>query len=879
MPFDPDLLARVADITGVAAGDAPAANGQAVPTIDIHSSAIDEAPVAVYTVDLTGRVVSWNRAAERLFGWSADEVLGRPPMFLPDDELENALTSLGELLAGTTISEAEYSPVCRDGHRPRVLTSASLLHDDQGRPSAVVTFAIDVTHRFESAAALERAEHKWRALIENISDTVSIVDAEANIIETSGQFTDVLGYEADEWIGRNGFDLFHPEDTDTAASALARVRERPGAEERDVLRIRHASGHYELVEVTARNLLDDPAVRGIVVTSRNVTSVKQAEVLLSDEAAVLELIARDAPLSDTLPAICKTVEYHSGGATALFLLDETRQRLRVGAAGSLPPRLIETVERRRFDPTSSAGQAIERREAVVIPDFSVPPYPDDRYRTLAEHGLRSGWSAPILDNRSGEVLGCVTTLYRDATAPSPHERDVVAVACQLAAIALDRDQAQRELHHQAHHHHLTGLPNRRSLLRVLDAALARARRDHSRLAVMFVDLDRFKMVNDSYGHAAGDSLLVRFGNRLRNLVRPDDYVGHFGADEFVVVLEDIDDIEDVRFVAHRLELALSEPFAFEEGEIFLSASVGVAVSESGQESSDVLLQQADAAMYRAKELGRNRLEVFDREMRTRVVERLRVDRDLRVAIERAELALRYQPEIDLASGRVVGVEALLRWRHPERGEVLPGEFIEIAEDTGLIVRIGRWVIEEAVHQARTWVDRIDGVDDLVIAVNLSPRQLTAPDLVATVDRVLRRHDWPARSLLLEVTESVLVDDAEAALDILGQLKALGVRLALDDFGTGFSSLSYLHRFPVDIVKIDRSFVAPLAADGNGSPIADAVLHMARALAITTCAEGVETPEQLAGLRALGCDWAQGFWFAEPLPSEDVAALLRRAATF
>jgi len=873
MPLEPELLARVLASRGHELGLIDQSPSRA--TIDLRGPTFDEAPVAIYAVDLGGRIVSWNRASERLFGWSADEIVGQVPIFLPEEEVDAALQVFARLLEDGDIESAEYSPICKDGSRPRVLTSASLLRNDAGDPAAVLTFAIDVTAQAEATQAVEQAEHRWRALIENISDTVTIVDADGRILETSAQFTDVLGYDRDQWIGAVGFDVFHPDDREQAAAGFARVLAEPGAEESQVVRTIHVDGHYELIEMTARNLLHDPAVGGVVITSRNVTLVKQAEVLLADEAAVLELIARDAPLDDTLPAIAKMVEYHSGAVTAILRRDG--DRITVGATGNVPRSLVEEVERagRVHDGSTAARAMAERRSVHTAFEASG----DRRHHKVLEAGFRSGWSSPIIDNRSGEVLGCVSTLYRHEAEPGDHERDVVAVACQLAAIAIDRDRAQRELYHQAHHHHLTGLPNRRSLLQVLDAALLRARQQQRRLAVMFVDLDRFKMVNDSFGHAAGDSLLLRFGNRLRNLVRPGDYVGHFGADEFVVLLDDIDDIEDVRFVAHRLELALSEPFAFEEGEIFLSASMGVAVSESGDETSDILLQRADAAMYRAKELGRNRLEVFDHAMHTRVVERLRVDRDLRAAIERAELALRYQPEIDLASGRILGAEALLRWLHPDRGEILPSEFIEIAEDTGLIVRIGRWVLEEAVHQARTWVDRLDVVERLVVSVNLSPRQLTSPDLVGTVDRVLRRYDWPPGDLVLEVTESVLVDDAEAALAILDQLKALGVRLAIDDFGTGFSSLSYLHRFPVDIVKIDRSFVTPLGAQGDGSPIADAVMHMARALGLTTCAEGVENHHQLAGLRHLGCEWGQGFHFAQPLPSEEFADLLRSGSTF
>jgi EAL domain-containing protein (putative c-di-GMP-specific phosphodiesterase class I) len=303
-----------------------------------------------------------------------------------------------------------------------------------------------------------------------------------------------------------------------------------------------------------------------------------------------------------------------------------------------------------------------------------------------------------------------------------------------------------------------------------------------------------------------------------------------------------------------------------------STSVGVALGRGRSITGHVLLQQADTAMFRAKDRGRDRLEVFDDDMRERATEHLRVDRELRMAVERAQLRLHYQPKIDMASGRIMGAEALLRWAHPERGMVTPSEFIGLAEETGLIVRIGAWVLDEAVRQATAWRQR-GLLDTFTVAVNLSPRQLMAPGLVTTVARALERYGWPPEQLILELTESILVDDSDTALGVLRQLKELGVLLAIDDFGTGYSSLGYLHRFPFDIVKVDRQFVTPLGADGEGSAVATAVMHMARALGLQTVAEGVESAEQLAGLRALGCDRAQGFYFAEAVPGPELTKLL------
>jgi diguanylate cyclase (GGDEF)-like protein/PAS domain S-box-containing protein len=703
-----------------------------------------------------------------------------------------------------------------------------------GAPSDGTTAPGEQDLRRVPRDALEVAERKWRILLESTSDTVTVVDAEGRVMLTTGEFDDVLGYATEWWQGEDGFSLLHPDDLPRARATFAQVLLHPGRVFREDLRTRHHDGHYELIEYTAVNRLAEPAVGGIVITTRNITEERRTEALVGAEAEILELIARGAPLTETLSAIAKMVEYHALGRAVIRLLPE---------AG--PP------------------------EARVIGDPSLLDAEIDR--TLSQ---------PILDPDGSVTLGTITVRPDRSRQPDDRQRAVVATATHLATIALERDRIQRDLEYRAHHDPLTGLPNRAAVLDALDGALAR-REGGAHVAVMLIDLDRFKVVNDSLGHATGDAVLVAFGHRIRSLVHGRQLVGHLGGDEFIVVLDRVPDLDEARRVASRLDLALTEPFTVEdpldgtEHEIFVSCSIGVAITAGPGDTSHDLLQHADAALHRAKERGRDRMEVFDEGMRRRVVEQLRTDQELRLAVERAELQLHYQPTVDVATGRIVGVEALLRWPHPERGLVLPAEFIGVAEETGLIVRIGRWVIEEAVRQVRAWADRIPGSSGLAVAVNVSARQLTAPGLAPTVARVLERHDWPAEQLTLELTESILVDDAEAALTVLGQLKALGVRLAIDDFGTGYSSLSYLHRFPVDVVKIDRTFIHPLGADGEGSPVATAVVSMARALGLATVAEGVEGTHQLEGLRTMGCDGAQGFLFTPALPADEIAELLAR----
>jgi diguanylate cyclase (GGDEF)-like protein len=390
---------------------------------------------------------------------------------------------------------------------------------------------------------------------------------------------------------------------------------------------------------------------------------------------------------------------------------------------------------------------------------------------------------------------------------------------------------------------------------------------------MFLDIDNFKIVNDSLGHSAGDHVLVGFAERLSEMLRPGDTVGRFGGDEFVVLLENITSVDDAVLVADRLLEDFGHPLRIGDEIVFLSLSIGIAMSIGGHDSSDLLLRNADSAMYQAKARGRARVEVFDDGLPARSARRLQLEGDLHRALDLGQFELHWQPKVALDTGRIVCAEALVRWRHPERGLIHPTEFIRVTEEIELIVRIGAWVLDEAIRQRAAW-EAVHGDEaPWSIAVNVSALQLAAPSALDSVLQVLRRWRWAPERLVLELTESVLVGEDGKASPILEGLRTLGVQLAIDDFGTGYSSLSYLHRYPIDHVKLDRSFVTPIDEHGEGSAIARAVINMAHALGISVTAEGVETEAQLRGLRALGCDRAQGFLFSPPLPGEDFAALL------
>ena len=432
-----------------------------------------------------------------------------------------------------------------------------------------------------------------------------------------------------------------------------------------------------------------------------------------------------------------------------------------------------------------------------------------------------------------------------------------------------------ELAHQAVHDALTGLPNRVQVGDRLAQALARSTETGSEVAVLFIDLDRFKLVNDGRGHAAGDDLLVAVAKRLRRVVRSGDIVARFGGDEFVVVCEDRTAAFEASRVAGRIIDALQEPVVVDGQEIFLSASIGIAMAD-GTGTPESLLRDADAAMYRAKAKGRARCEFFDATMRTEALDHLETQSALHRALERDELRVFYQPIVDLASGSVSGVEALVRWEHPQHGLVSPASFIPLAEETGLIVPIGAWVLDQATAQVDRWREQSWG-RSITVNVNLSARQLRQPDLIPGLMASLLASGTDPSRLCLELTETAFMDDARSHREVLDGIRSLGVGLAIDDFGTGYSSLTYLKQLPVSVLKIDQAFVRGLGKDASDTAIVKSVIDLAHALGLVVVAEGVEDGEQVAHLRRLGCDRAQGYFFARPQPAEELERHLAELA--
>ena len=521
--------------------------------------------------------------------------------------------------------------------------------------------------------------------------------------------------------------------------------------------------------------------------------------------------------------------------------------------------------------------AYETGESVAVSDLHDDPRFPNFTRRALEEGLVAVFTFPL---RHGDMQLGALDLYRDS--PGPLDAATMGAAQTLADVAAAyllnaqaradlRESSERSLE-MALHDPLTGLPNRTLLIERLDHAVRRGRRSGTQAAVLFADLDRFKLVNDLYGHAVGDELLVAVAERLMVALRPGDTLARLSGDEFVILCEDLNEAAEVDAIAARVVEAVAAPFELSGGSVTVTASVGIAFAGRGDQLSEQLLQDADSAMYQAKRQGGARHQVVDLRELDRAAERTTLEHDLGGASKRGELRTEYQPIIDTSNGRIVSAEALLRWDHPSHGPVIPTTFIPLAEQTGLITEIGRWVLEEACKDRLRW-RKPSQRDDLMMSVNVSAHQLMAPDFTAMVESVLSRTDTDPALVTLEMTESVFVQDTERALLVLSDLKDLGVKLALDDFGTGYSSLTYLKQFPIDAVKIDQGFVTDLELDRASYFIIFAIVELAHLLGMTVVAEGVETVQQHQRLATLGCDYCQGFYFARPMSADDFRVLL------
>jgi len=734
-----------------------------------------------------------------------------------------------------------------------------------------------------AGAAPPQSEQLYRLLAESATDVVSLRDRNGVYRYISPSATALCGYRPDELVGRRPSEFVHAEDRELVEAAQSRLSAGEDVVEIEY-RVACRDGSCKWVRATSRAIRDatNGELTEVRTSTQDVTEARAREAELRATTAQLKLRLRESAaiaqlgehaleepdLDRFLAEATEKVVEILGVPLCAVLAEESSARglfLRAGAGWS--PGTVG----RSIAPDGGRAAWLEPLGHAPVVHTELPP--DQSWRRLLQaHGARSSMWVVIADRE--HRFGVLAVHSRAQHAFSGDERMFLIAVANILRDGAARHRADRAAHHDALHDPLTGLPNRRLLTDRLGHALARSARGGERHAVLFLDVDQFKLVNDSLGHDAGDRLLCLLGPHLCAAVRPGDTVARFGGDEFVVLCEDIGDEQHAMGLARRLAEAVNRPFDLDGREHATSASIGVAVTTGSGCAPEGVLRDADTAMYRAKEAGRGRVALFDGGMRQRALARLELEDDLRRAIDRGELVVHYQPIFPIDAHVPAIVEALVRWQHPQRGLLSPPHFISVAEDTNMIVPLGDQVLGTACATVARWREMLPAAQDLVLSVNVSAREITRPDFDAHVARRLSEAGLPAHALCLEITEGVLLHDARANAKTIAELRERGIRIALDDFGTGYSSLSYLRCFQLDLLKIDRSFISGLDQSIEDQVIVEAIITIAHAFGLDVTAEGVETRDELQALRGLGCASAQGHLLACPMPAGQTEALLR-----
>ncbi|MBH2031982.1 MAG: EAL domain-containing protein [Pseudomonadales bacterium] len=818
---------------------------------------LEQAVDSVVLIDSDMRVLLFNQAAERLWGIPRASIIGHDAKTLLPAELREQVSQYG--------SGDHTLPIERlDGQRRWISMSLSRIEADG--EVLYTAFIKDISAQHQQTEQLRLLS----LVVDQTDNAILITDAEWRIIYSNSGFTRLFGYATEQAMGSSPAAVIAPYLQPAALEALhaqLRAGQPYGSDELAYC----ADGQRIWCNVTVNPILDQLGVlTNTVAVFTNITHSKMHEVL---QNRMLEAMVHEDPLEALMEKACREVERIAPEVTASILRVSREGLLHPLAGPSLPASYSQALEGVPIGPcVGSCGTAAYRGEPVLVSDIASDPLWAEFKALALPIGLRSCWSTPI-KNSKGRVLGTFAFYYREPRGPSSFHQRLIEVIVHLCSLALQREESRSQIRQLAFYDSLTELPNRSLLHAKADQALAEAERNKTPLSVLFVDLDRFKQVNDSLGHPAGDELLRLVAKRLSEHRRHCDIVGRLSGDEFVLVLPQCDS-QQVSEVVEQLKATLSQPCQLNGTTLCPSASIGISLYPLDGHDMGTLVHRADMAMYQAKSAGRGHFSFFSHELNLLAQERLALESALREALELDQLQLHYQPQVRMPDGLLYGVEALARWHHPQFGEISPARFIPLAEECGLINQLGLWAVREACRQLAEW--RRQGLLIPAVSVNLSPTNFHNLDLPGMVASTLTEHQLQASDLTLEITENVLLDTNPSTLKTLDEVHAQGVRLSLDDFGTGYSSLSYLRRLPIQELKLDRSFVSDLDADATNRALSEAVIRLGESLQLTVVAEGIETSSQYHILKAQGYHVAQGYLFSRALAAKDLEAWLQTA---
>ncbi|WP_428643129.1 bifunctional diguanylate cyclase/phosphodiesterase [Roseibium sp.] len=719
-----------------------------------------------------------------------------------------------------------------------------------------------------------------QTLVDQVTDYIFIKDRKSRFVMANRQIALDLGFsEFSEFVGKTDLEL-HPREIgngfmETESSIMEGRTPQVDFEEFLIL----PNGKRKWFSSSKYPVLNDLGdVVGIVGICRDITERKKSEQLQQGQNKILQAIASGLPLKEVLETLVLTIESQLDGVTgSVMLVDDTGTQLLAGVAPNLPPDYVDQTHGLPIGPRmGSCGTAVHSRQSVFVSDILNDDLWADFKEIVSQFDMRSCWSVPFF-SKDSRVLGTFGLYTNEVRIPTDHERKLAVEAARLASIAVERDQAESQIRYLAHHDVLTGLPNRQEFKRKLAEKVEAGRKSGETVAVVFVDVDNFKIVNDSFGHAVGDQVLSIIAERIMSVHGETHETIRFGGDEFVLIVEDAHATRDElnSFMA-RLRDEITRTIHIGDLSFHVTCSIGAACFPQDAEDAAELLKNADKAMFEAKSAGRDGYMLYEQTRPENSVNKLTLLEEMRTGIENGEFFLEYQPQYNLVSGRIVGVESLVRWQHPALGRLLPTEFIALAEQSGLIVSLGRWVIHEACRQNKAWQEA--GLSPVTMGVNVSVRQFRDAALISDVRAALAASGLAPEFLELEVTESLLIQNANQAVGLMEEFRRLGVKLAIDDFGTGYSSLAALKSFPLTRLKIDRSFIRDLDFDESDRCITRAIISLGRELGLNVVAEGVETAKQQAFLASCRCETVQGYHFGRPMSAKKLGRLLGMTLT-